>query len=126
MSTTTIDLRVVHSLEEGGIYRVKIDVIYASNIACEIFVFKTDCNTFSHVATPYDMENIPDITAEAAQLSGNNFYRQKEVTRDYDMVSTAEEYSLYTRGRVEYLAIEYPRALDDFVGSHDYTYTGIG
>lgn len=122
--STTIELRVEQSLIEGGLYRVKMDVLYAAGIAPRIFVFKTVCGTYSHVATPYDMENIPDTTAEAADLSGNNYFRMLEVVQDFTTVETAEEYSAYTRGRVAFLAEEYPKAISSFEGTNDYTYTG--
>ncbi|RLI88036.1 MAG: hypothetical protein DRP01_00350 [Archaeoglobales archaeon] len=122
--SVTIDLRVVQSLIEGGGYRVKMDVLYATGIAPEIFVYTADCNEFSHVATPFDIENIPYVTSEEAELHGYNYYRKAGVIEDRNTVESAEAYSNYTKERVAFLAREFPKAIDGFEGTNDYTYTG--
>jgi len=122
--SVTIDLRVEQSLVEGGDYRVKMSVLYASGISPEIFVYTAACGEYSHVATPFDMENIPYTTAGEAELNGYNYYRKSEVTEDRSTVESAEDYSNYTKGRVAFLAKEFPKAIDGFEGTSDYTYTG--
>ncbi len=121
--TVHIELRQTRTLEDGPIYRVKNLVIYASEIQKEVFVFNVVDETFSHVAYPYDMENIP-VGKAAAITAGNNFYRVVEVTRDYDTLEAALVFAEHSRGRVRYLASDYETATEEFEGQDDYVYEG--
>jgi len=119
--STLIELRVTQTVEEGPLYRVNMEVLHASDISPDIFVFEVACDDYSHVATPFDLEHVP-TTPEVAENDGINYYRQRTVTKDFDTVDAAREFSTYTRGRVGYLVREYPKVVGDFEGTHDYTY----
>jgi hypothetical protein len=119
-----IEIQQDRTVEEGPLYRVATSVVYNSGIGRNIFVFNTETQVFEHVATPWDMENVPNSRDEAL-TDASAFYRLPEVTRDFDVVATAIEYALYTRSRVEQLARDYGLTDDLFVGSGTHTYTGI-
>jgi len=119
--TVRIEMRQTRTLEEGPIYRVKNTILYATGIQKEVFVFQVVDEEFSHVAYPYDMENVPVGKAAAAE-AGNNYYRALEVTRDYDTLNTATEFAVHSRGRVSFLADQYELATEGFEGEDDYIY----
>ena len=119
--TVRIEMRQTRTLEADPIYRVKNLVTYASEIAKEVFVFNVATEAFSHVAFPYDMENVP-VGKAAAEAAGNSFYRLLEVTRDFDSLQGAMEFAVHSRGRVEFLADEYEIATEGFEGQDDYVY----
>lgn len=119
--TVRIEMRQIRTLEEGPIYRVKNEITYASGIQKEVFVFTVVDEAFSHVAYPYDMENVP-VGKEAAAQAGNNFYRALDVIRDYDTLLKATEFAVHSRGRVSFLADEYELATEGFEGENDYIY----
>ena len=119
--TVHIEMRQIRELLDGPVYRVKNLVTYATGIQKEVFVFQVVDEEFSHVAYPYDMEYVPVGKEEAAQL-GNNYYRQAEVTRDFDTLHKALEFAVHSRGRVEFLADEFEIATDGFEGQDDYVY----
>ena len=119
--TVHVEMRQTRTLEPSGVYRVKNEVLYATGIQREIFVFQVVDEEFSHVAYPYDMENVP-VGKEAAAQAGNNFYRALEVTRDYDTLIKAMEFAVHSRDRVEFLVDIYETAIEGFEGQNDYTY----
>ncbi len=117
-----IDVQQTRSVEEGPLYRVVTSVVYNTGIARSIFVFNTETEVFEHVATPWDIENTPDNRA-AALLGPIDYYRLTAVTRDFSTVEEAEEYAVYTLGRVALLAREYGLVASSFEGSGTYSYT---
>lgn len=123
MATVIIEVKQVKTVEEGPLYQVDTDVLRAQNIDQNIFVFVTETDVFSRVATTWDMQSFPSSKVQA-ELDGKEFYRQKQAVVSYDDESVAVEYSAYTLGRIRYLAQAYQTVTDDFVGSATYTYTG--
>lgn len=119
--TVHIEMRQIRTLEEGPVYRVKNKILYATGIQPEVFVFTVVDEEFSHVAYPYDMENVP-VGRDAGAQVGNNFYRASEVTRDYDTILKATEFAVHSRGRVSFLINEYELATEGFEGEDDYIY----
>lgn len=121
--TVRIEMRQTRTLEADPIYRVKNEITYASEIAKEVFVFQVATEEFSHVAYPYDMENVP-VGKAAAETAGNSFYRALEVTKSYDSLQGAMAFAQHSRNRVEFLADEYEIATEGFEGQDDYVYEG--
>jgi hypothetical protein len=117
-----IEIIVTHTLEPGNLYRVNIVVDSAVDITPDIFVYETVSENFSHVALPWDIDNIPYTSLAAAQTAGANYYRLSTVTRDFTTVLAADEFSRYTRGRIAWLVNEYIDDVATFVGVNNYTY----
>ncbi len=118
-----IDVEQVRSVLEGPVYRVRTAVIYNQGIDRRIFVFVTDTETFAHVASPWDLENIP-ASREAALSLGIDYYRLEEVTRDGDEIEEALDYATYTLARISSLTQAYELAVDQFAGAATSSYTG--
>ncbi len=114
--TVRIEIDQTRTVEDGPIYRVTTSVIYAAGVAREIFVFNTETQDFSHVATTYDMENYPDNRTEALTNSAG-YYRQAVVDIGYDTVTVATAAAAYTVARVDYLTSTYSTFTDSFEGS---------
>lgn len=118
-----IEIHQARTVEEGPLYRIYTEVIHAVGISRAIFVFETESETFSHVATTWDMETFPDTLAEA-QATAANYYRQDRCTKDYEEESVASSFAVYTRGRIDYLVRQYAGMQEDFIGEDDYEFVG--
>jgi hypothetical protein len=116
-----VDIRQTCTVVEGNLYRVKLEVLYASNISNKIFTY--DLEGFSRVATVWDIENIEATSLSEAESLGLTFYRQASVTKDFDQSSKAIEFATYSRNRIAWLVEEYKAATSGFEGVTEYTYT---
>ncbi len=121
--TVRLEVKQARSVEEDDIYRVVTLVEYNQGISRNIFVYNTETEEFQHVATPWDIENLPNNRADAL-AEGDSYYRLTAVTRDFSTVELAQEFAAYTLGRISTLAREYNLAVTSFEGSGTYTYTG--
>jgi hypothetical protein len=119
--TVHIEIHQDKTVIEGPVYKIKTSVVYVSGINRNIFVFNTETQEFSHVATTWDMENLPDNRNDAL-LNDADYYRQSEAETLFENVDTAEAAALYTVARVEYLAKQYSTLSGSFIGSEDYTF----
>jgi hypothetical protein len=103
-------------------YRSVNTVEASEGIPLALFVFRTVEGTFSHVASTNDVVTYPD-NQEDATSDGLDYYRLATVTRDFDNVTSAQEFAAHVRARLDWLATDYPATADDFVGDETYTYT---
>ncbi len=118
-----IDIEQVRSVLEGPVYRVYTAVTYNQGIDRNIFVFDTATEVFEHVASPWDLENLPTSRQEALNL-GIDHYRLEKVTRDGDYVDEALDYATYVLARIASLTQAYELVVDQFTGSATSSYTG--
>jgi len=117
-----IGVRQTRSILEGPVYRTATQVMYASGIDPNIFVFITETQEFSHVASVWDMENYLTNYHDAVAADAS-YYRQSACQKDYNVVVSAAEFAAYIRGRIASLATAYAAATEDFEGEGDYTFT---
>jgi hypothetical protein len=117
MSTPVhIKAQFVRSLPSEGIYRVQLDIIDVINIDFDVLVFSTEHDTFSHVATVYDMETYP-ATRVAAQAANLAYYRWRGATLNFIRLQDATDFESITRNRLKLLADKWSSIVDDFSGT---------
>ena len=104
------------------VYRSENEVIASEGIPLALFVFAVDTDLFNHVATTYDIETYPDSKAQAV-TDGVDFYRQPTVAREYDNITDATTFATHVRTRLNWLAQDYPKTKNEFVGSETYIFT---
>ncbi len=109
--TARLDLRQTNTVELGPVYKVKNEIIYASGIPSEVFVFETETQEFSNVASVWEVMNLP-VGYAAAHAAGAERYRTSVAEVGYPSVDAAAYFAAHVQSRVEGL-------LDTFV-----TYTG--
>lgn len=119
--TVHIEIRQERTLEEGPLYRVRTFVVYISGINRNIFVYNTETQEFAHVATTWDMQNLPDNRNDAL-LNNIDYYRADESVKEFSNAKTAEEFAAYTVARVQYLMSQYAIMSESFIGTYDYTF----
>lgn len=119
--TVRIEIHQDRTVEVGPAYKTKTYVQYAAGISRDIFVFNTETQEFSHVATAWDIENLPN-SRQSALLDDVDYYRQSEAEMSFEDVSVAEEAAAYVVARVEYLANQYATLSESFEGSANYTF----
>lgn len=120
--TIRIEVHQARTILEGPVYRTKTNVTYASGIDSSIFVFDTETQVFSHVASVWDMENYPTNHPDAI-AADSLYYRQSSCQKDNNFAVSAAEFAVYTLGRISSLAKAYATATEDFEGEGDYTFT---
>lgn len=117
---TSVTHTQTRSVVAGPLYRV-VDTATASvDIEHEVFVFVTDTQAFSRVATVDDMLTLPDTQAEAlsAELG---YYRLATVTRDFEALTDAKEFAASVNSRLKSLCVDYAAAVAAFIGSESTT-----
>lgn len=121
----SVSIEVVQNrtLEEGPLYRVNTSVVHVMGINRNVFVFNTETQVFEHVATTWDMENLP-IGRDAAVNADADYYRQDAVSVDYETETVGTEAASYTLGRLQSLATAYQIMKESFVGSDSHIYVG--
>jgi hypothetical protein len=120
----SITVKQTQSIETGNIFRVLDEVTASVDIAPEVFVFTTETQAFSHVATVYDIEHIVDTTYEDAVTSGAEYYRLDTVEKDFATQVKAEAFAAYTLARIRTLVGDYIEYSDGFESETTYVYTG--
>lgn len=121
--TVSVTLVETRTVEAGPLYRVKHDISASVDIDDHVFVFGTETEAFSHVATVYDMEKVTAKTLAAAQAAGDDFYRLDEVTKDWTSLDTAAEFAAYNKQRLQFLVTEYETYTSSFAGTTTTTIT---
>jgi hypothetical protein len=121
----SLTLEQTQSLEPGNLFRVLDEITGSVDISSSVFVFKTETQTFSRVATVYDVEHLSYTSYEDAVAHGAEYYRLDTVQKDFEEQATAEAFAAYTRARLETLAGDYTEYSEDFAGVTTYTYTGV-
>ncbi len=119
-----IDVEQVRTVEDGPLYRVATSVVYTTRIDRNIFVFNAATDAFEHVASVWDIDNLPTDKQTALNTSVD-YYRLEAVTRDSADVAEASEFAVYTLSRIASLAQSYELVGNEYVGSDTHSYTGI-
>lgn len=120
MSGVSLDFDQVRTTEPGPIYRIRTTITYAVKIQPQVFVFNTELDTFSHVSTVWDLENITPDKALAVS-EGREYYRASACDVSYETTDAALEFVDYTASRIQSLVTDYDRATSSFEGtSHEH------
>jgi hypothetical protein len=114
--TVSITLKETKSVTEANLYSVKQEITASDDISDSIFVFNTTDETYAHVATVYDMENIASESKAAAETAGEDHYRLAAVTKEWATLDLATEFSAYNQARVQWLIDEYSVYTTTFAG----------
>lgn len=120
----SITLKQTQSITEDNLFRVLDEITDATDISTYVFVFTTETQAFSHVATVYDVEHIVDTTYEDAFAHGAEYYRLAAVQKDFESQVKAEAFAAYTQVRTETLVDDYTAYSDGFEGETTFIYTG--
>jgi hypothetical protein len=110
----SITLHQVRTVEEGPVYQVYNEITESDNISDKLFVFTTATDTFSRVATVFDVLNVPDSKG-AAETADADFYRESVVTFSHSEISTAVTEADRIITRLKNLAHSYNKAQEDFL-----------
>lgn len=118
--SVSITLEQTQTVEDGAtsdapIYRVKNEIVATDGVSMALFVFETEGDAFSHVATPRDLEAYADSKG-TAQGEGTTFYRAALVTVDFDRIDDATSFASIVRSRLQALTQTLPRAQEYFTG----------
>jgi hypothetical protein len=121
--TVSVTLVETRTVETGPLYRVKHDITASVHISPYVFVFTTETEAFSRVATVYDIEKVTHTTLAAAQTAGAEFYRLDEVTKNWESLDLAAEFAAYNKQRLQFLVSEYETYTSSFAGTTTTTLT---
>lgn len=111
-----IKSQFVRDIPSDGVYRIKLDVIDVVNIEFDVLVFNTEDQTFSHVATVFDMETYP-AGYEAAAAAHVAFFRDRGVEMHFGTLNEATGFEQVTENRLKILAVAWKTVLDAFAGT---------
>ena len=116
----SLTLGQVRTIEQNNTYKVVTSVTAASGIPAEVFVFNTSSQTYSHVASTFDMVTYPD----AANINqGVAFYRASSATLTSTNVEEAADVASQLKTLVADLVTAYAAEVVGFVGTSSNTYT---
>jgi hypothetical protein len=118
--TVTIKTYIARSIPAENQYRVTFSVIEAINIPPQVFVFDTEHQLFSRVASVLDMEVFP-ASRTAAITASLAFYRTTSVARVSDTVNDSTEFELVTRNRLTILSTAWNAIGATYPGSEYFT-----
>ena len=111
----TVDLYQERENVNNG-YRVFNDIVSATDIPEELFLYRFSDNEFMNVVALNDF-NYPDTPT-----SGFDFYRQKTAERVFDNVRQALDFACHVKYRIENLVENFDSETDTFEGSETETY----
>jgi len=104
-------------------YQVECEIIASEGIGLQLFVYKVEDDTYSHIATPYDMEAYPTSKAQAL-TEGLDYYRQSSASQTNDRITDAEYFASVVYSRLSALANAQERVIESFItGTAEYTVT---
>lgn len=112
----TITHTQVKSVTGAALLQIVDTVTAATNIAQAVFLFETATQTFSHVASPGDMQAFPDTYASAV-TNGQGYYRQTSVTFTSVDLTTANNFAILLASRLRALCVDYNLLLAGFAGT---------
>ena len=112
---TTVTHTQVRTIEAGPVFRTVDTVTAATNIDKEVFLFLTDDESFQNVCDVADMSYPASLLA--AQQAGATNYRLATVTKDYDDLDVAIDFSESLTSRLQSLVVAYQAATATFVGT---------
>lgn len=110
-----IEFTQTKTIEAGPLYKVNNVVNVAQSIPPEIFVHNTTTQAFEHVATLWDMNNIPG-SLQGAIDNDMDYYRLSTGYKEYESLTTASNFEAYVYSRVVSLVQDYAAAIGDFPG----------
>lgn len=116
-----IDIHQEKTVEPGPKFRVSTATVYTYGVDANIFVHDVESDVFSHVATVWDIMNVP-TDRTVAQINLEPFYRKPSAVVDFDSQDMAIEAANYTVARVHLLALLYEQMNSEFVGEEDYSF----
>lgn len=116
--TTEVKIKAqfVRSIPQDGVYRVQVDVIDAVNIGFDVLVFNTTNDTFSRVASIYDLETYP-VSKAAAESINAPYYLDRGAQLNYFTIRDATGFEAVTRERLKILAVAHASVVDAFAGT---------
>jgi hypothetical protein len=116
--STSVQLKALmaRQIPSDGVYAVQVDIIDAVNIDFDVLVFSTEHDTFSHVASVYDLETYPVGKTTAAAL-GLDFYRGRGAVVNFATIKDATGFETVTKHRLKLLAVAWASIVDAFSGS---------
>jgi hypothetical protein len=112
MTTVEIKARIARLFPRQDVYEVDVDIIDAVNIEPALLVFRQSDDTFSHVATVYDLETWP-----TQPTPSRSYYRGRGAKVFYNNLTEAISFESVTRGRLNAVAKHWQDALEDFMGT---------
>jgi hypothetical protein len=116
-----IDIHQERTVEEGPVFRVRTITIYTYGIDPNIFVHDVETDSFSHVATVWDILNV-STDRTIAQVNLEPYYRKDSAVVDFASQAAAIDAAAYTVGRVASLAQLYDQMNTIFAGEDDYSF----
>jgi hypothetical protein len=116
--TTTVEIKAqfIRSIPQEGVYRLQLDIIDVVNIDFDVLVFNTEHDTYSRVATVYDLETYP-VGKAAAGTANAAYYRGRGAQLNYLTIRDATGFEFITRDRLKILAVAYASIVDAFSGT---------
>lgn len=117
-----LTLQQTNTIVDGPIYKVKNEITSSLVISEEVFVFVTETQEFSNVASIWEEMNLP-VGYDAAVLADSDRYRLAIAEVGYSSVVEALAFAEYIRERLEALVIAYEAFIDDFEGTAEHIYT---
>lgn len=120
--TTRLDLKQTKTVDEGPVYKVKNEITYASGIPSQVFVFETETQEFSNVASVWEVMNLP-VGYDAAYAAGSERYRMSVAEVGYESIETAALFAAHVQSRVDGLLETFVAFTDGFEGVTTHSYT---
>lgn len=116
--TVSITAKFVMSIPSAGIFRIQAEIINAINIPMDVFVFRSEVDVFSNVATIYDLE-----TWSTSIDTDLECYRGRIASVDYPSIAAATSFISITKHRLNHLVTSFSAIEGIFPGSETITYT---
>lgn len=116
--TTLVQIKsqFIRSIPAESVYRFQLDIIDVVNIDFDVLVFETENNTFSRVASVYDLESFP-VGRSAAMTAGLDYYRGRGAQLNFATIKDATGFETITRNRFKILAVAWASIVDSFEGT---------
>jgi len=117
VTATTVNYNVSRTAIGAEQYRAVIEITSTTNgLELELFVFDTATDAFVCVATPYQLEVIPNNKPDAI-TGGDLYYRGSTVLRDFTGTYGAQQFIEGTVQRISYLCVAIDRAAFPYTGT---------
>jgi hypothetical protein len=107
-----IKARFERVIPTDGVYRVDVDILDATGIDVDLLVFRSPEDTFSHVATVYDLETYP-----SSPVPNCPFYRVRGAKVPFNNLRDAGAFEDVTRSRLKVLAVAWNSVVEEFTGT---------
>ena len=113
--TVELKAQFVKTAPCPGIYKVAVDIIDAVNIDFDVLVFKSEDESYSHVATVYDLET---WALDPTTVPGcDTFFRGRGAVVNFDNIAKADDFIAVTKGRLKILADKWDEIAGAFAGT---------